>query len=87
MWVGERRREDEDEEEDEADGLSLLRRVRAFTSGVAVGSAGFVEEVFAERRDLFGPKRKAGARSLDGGGRSVNGLLRALRDLRGSGKS
>ena len=83
MWVGERRREDEDE----ADGLSLLRRVRAFTSGVAVGSAGFVEEVFAERRDLFGPKRKAGARSLDGGSRGVNGLLRALRDLRGSGKS
>jgi hypothetical protein len=45
-----------------------------------VGSKGFVEAVFGERRDLFGPKRERGARPLAG-------ELRTLRDLRGSGKS
>jgi hypothetical protein len=44
-----------------------------------VGSEGFVEEVFGERRDLFGPKRERGARLLAG-------ELSTLRDLRGSGR-
>jgi putative transposase len=59
----------------------LMAGVRAFSAGVAVGSEGFVEEVFRERRDLFGPKRQAGARPLDGGG-GIPEALRALRDLR-----
>jgi hypothetical protein len=67
--------------------LGLMERVRAFSSGLAVGSEAFVEEVFGERRDLFGPKRKGGARPLDGGSGSVYGALRALRDLRRFGKS
>jgi hypothetical protein len=77
-WVGERRKvEDEDEMG------SLLRRVRAFSAGVAVGSAGFVEEVFNGRRDLFGPNRSDGARPLDGRGSFRFGAICALRDLRG----
>jgi putative transposase len=67
--------------------LGLMERVRAFSSGLAVGSEAFVEEVFGERRDLFGSRRKEGARPLDGSGGSVPGELRALRDLRGLGKS
>jgi hypothetical protein len=49
---------------------------------VAVGGKNFVEEVFRERRELFGPKRESGARPLDGGGGMLPGALRALRDLR-----
>jgi hypothetical protein len=67
--------------------LGLMERVRAFSSGLAVGSEAFVEEVFGERRDLFGPKRKEGARPLDSGSGSGYGALRALRDLRVLGKS
>jgi len=78
-WVGERRSEDED-----AMGKgSLLRRVRAFSAGVAIGSAGFVEAVFGERRELFGPNRRDGARPLDGRGSFRFGAICALRDLRG----
>jgi hypothetical protein len=67
--------------------VDLMETIRAFSGGLAVGSEGFVEEVFGERRDLFGPSRKTGARSLDGGGGVLSMGLRALRDLRGSGKS
>jgi putative transposase len=80
-WVGERRSEDEDE--DAMGKGSLLRRVRAFSAGVAIGSAGFVEAVFGDRRELFGAKRKAGARPVDGGGGLPSGALYALRDLGG----
>ncbi len=69
----------EDEGEDEMG--SLLRRVRAFSAGVAIGSAGFVEAVFGDRRDLFGAKRTAGARPVDGCGRLPSGALYALRGL------
>ena len=85
MWVGERRRV-EDEDEDYMGRGSLLRRVRAFSAGVAVGSEGFVEAVFGERRGLFGPDRETGARPVDGGGGLLSGWLFALRDLRGSAK-
>ena len=58
----------------------LIRlRVRFFLDGVALGSRAFVEDVFREFRDRFGPKRRRGAhpiRALAGGG------LAALRDLR-----
>ena len=39
-------------------------RVRYFTDGVVLGSKEFVEGVFAEQREHFGPKRKNGARRM-----------------------
>ncbi len=39
-------------------------RVRYFTDGVALGSREFVEGLFAEQRNQFGPKRKKGARRM-----------------------
>jgi len=38
--------------------------VRYFTDGVALGSKEFIEGVFEAQRDLFGPKRKQGARRM-----------------------
>jgi len=64
--------------------IRLTERIRAFSGGVAVGSEAFVEEVFNERRELFGPKRKRGARRVVKGGKGALGkALCALRDLRG----
>jgi hypothetical protein len=58
----------------------MLRcRVRYFTAGAVIGSRGFVNEVFAARREYFGPKRQDGARTLKG---ADFGDLCALRDLR-----
>jgi len=58
----------------------LLRcRVRYFTDGVVLGSREFVESVFARHRDLFGPKRRTGARRLRHG--DWGGLC-TVRDLR-----
>jgi putative transposase len=58
----------------------LLRcRVRYFSDGVALGSRLFVEEVFEHNRELFGERRKSGARKLRGG--DWAGLC-SLRDLR-----
>jgi len=57
----------------------LRCRVRYFSDGLAIGSKAFVNEVFQQHRDNFGPKRKDGARPLrfaDWGG------LCAARDLR-----
>jgi REP element-mobilizing transposase RayT len=48
----------------------LRRRVRYFSDGMVVGSREFVEGVFGKNRDLFGKKRKSGARvmrELEGG--------------------
>jgi len=53
-------------------------RVRYFCDGAALGSRGFVEEVFRHYRDRFGPKRKDGARAMRG---LAGGGLFALRDL------
>lgn len=39
-------------------------RVRYFSDGLVLGSKDFVEAVFAENRDQFGPKRKEGARRI-----------------------
>jgi putative transposase len=39
-------------------------RVRYFTDGVVLGSKEFVEGIFEAQRDLFGPKRKKGARRM-----------------------
>ena len=58
----------------------MLRcRVRYFADGAVIGSRGFVNTVFAENRERFGPKRKDGARRLRG---VEAGGLYALRDLR-----
>ena len=42
----------------------LRCRVRYFSDGVAIGGKEFVNEVFRQHRDNFGPKRKNGARPL-----------------------
>jgi putative transposase len=57
----------------------LLCRVRWFSDGVAIGSKGFVEEVFNGYRSHFGVKRKSGARKIR---EDAAGSLHALRALR-----
>ena len=42
----------------------VLLRVRYFTDGLALGSKEFVEGIFESQRELFGPRRKNGARRL-----------------------
>jgi len=54
----------------------LRLRVRYFTDGVVLGTRNYVNEVFVEYRDRFGPRRKSGARKLRG-----LGDLRELEDL------
>ena len=60
---------------------ALRLRLRYLSDGVALGSEAYVNEVFREFRNRFGPKRRSGARPL-------RGLpftdLRTLRDLRRS---
>ncbi|MCP5559151.1 MAG: hypothetical protein H7A55_15505 [Verrucomicrobiaceae bacterium] len=63
-------------------GSFLMRTVRAFTRGVAVGSEAFVEAIFQSHRPQFGPRRETGGRFLDGDTRAVAEGLRTLRDLR-----
>lgn len=58
---------------------ALIRlRVRYFSDGLVLGSKSFVESVFQENRQWFGPKRKDGARRL----RECNSELFSLRQLR-----
>jgi putative transposase len=58
---------------------ALLRcRVRYFSDGLVLGSREFVEQVFQEKRDWFGPKRKTGARGLPITGEA----LYSLRELK-----
>lgn len=57
----------------------LLGRVRYFSDGVAIGSEAFVERVFENNRDHFGPRRKTGARRMRG---RAWGPLRVMRELR-----
>ena len=60
-------------------GEVLRLRVRYFTDGVVLGSRNYVNEVFVEYRDRFGPRRKSGARRLRG--LEALGDLATLRDL------
>ncbi|VGO22056.1 transposase [Pontiella sulfatireligans] len=63
----------------ELDRSDLLRcRVRYFSDGVALGSRLFIEAVFENNRQLFGERRKDGARKMRGG--DWNGLY-SLRTL------
>jgi hypothetical protein len=63
--------------------VKMLRcRVRYFTDGAVIGSKEFVNEAFASARERFGPKRKDGARMLEGEATPANRALWSLRDLR-----
>ena len=57
-------------------------RVRYFTDGAVIGCKEFVNEVFANARERFGPKRKDGARILRGSCSAAKGHLWSARDLR-----
>ena len=60
-------------------GQVLRLRVRHMSDGVALGTREFVNEVFTRHRDMFGPKRKNGARPI----RALAAFgLTALRNLR-----
>ena len=61
-------------------GEVLRVRIRYFTDGVVLGSRNYVNEVFAEFRDRFGPKRKTGARPMRG--LAALSHLATLRSLR-----
>ena len=54
-------------------------RVRYFRDGLALGSRAFVEEVFREFRDQFGPKRRVGACPVRALARFGLAVLRNLR--------
>ena len=60
-------------------GQVLRLRVRYFSDGVVLGSRNYVNGIFAEFRDRFGPRRKSGARPM----RGLAGLgeLTTMRDL------
>jgi hypothetical protein len=61
-------------------GQVLRLRVRYMADGLVLGSKNYVNAIFAEHRDLFGAKRKSGARSLQGVGGALGSLMTA-RDL------
>ncbi len=63
-------------------GRSLHHRIRYFTDGAVIGSRGFVDEVFRNARERFGPKRRSGARKLKGSAAALAGEIWSLRDLR-----
>ena len=58
----------------------LLRcRVRYLTDGLAIGSAGFIQRVFASTREAFSAGRQTGARRMVGGDWGELRTARALR--------
>ncbi len=64
--------------------LAVMLRcyVRYFTRSMALGSEGFIENVFRDHRDLFGLKRKSGARPFKGCSSWSGGIpLFSARDL------
>jgi putative transposase len=61
----------------------MLRwKVRYFTDGAAVGSRAFVDGLFEQCRERFGPKRKSGARKMRGKAACAAEHLWTSRDLR-----
>jgi hypothetical protein len=64
-------------------GQVLRLRVRYFSDGVVLGSRNYVNGVFAEFRDRFGPRRKSGARGCAGWMRWATWLMRDLGDAVG----
>jgi putative transposase len=63
-------------------GKVLRWKLRYFTDGAAVGSRAFVDGLFEQCRDRFGPKRKSGARKMRGRACGAAGLIWSARDLR-----
>jgi putative transposase len=66
----------------EAQGRIPLRaqlqcRIRSFTRGVALGSEGYLENLFQNYRSCFGPERKRAARRVKGIGGDVMSLRQA----------
>ncbi len=61
-------------------GEVLRLRVRYFSDGVVLGSRNYVNEVFMEFRERFGPRRKSGARRMRGP--AALSKFFSLRDLR-----
>lgn len=59
----------------------LRLRVRYFTDGAVIGSRAFVDSLFEQCRDRFGPKRKSGARKMRGKAGTATGILWSMRDL------
>ena len=59
-------------------GEMLRHRVRYFVDGTAIGTREFLDDLFRERRERFGPRRTSGARKI----RGCETPLCALRDLR-----
>ncbi len=83
--TGSKRAAEAKRSEEDASAVDLVRRrERYFSEGLALGSAAFVEEVFARNRRKLNVKRKRGAREARGG---VLGEWRTLMDLRGWGGS
>jgi len=60
-----------------SEGAMLRCKARYFVDGLVIGSAGFVDGVFALTRGYFGANRKSGARKI----RRVRTELRTMRDL------
>jgi hypothetical protein len=57
-------------------------RVRYFSDGAVIGSRAFVDGIFRETRERFGPKRKDGARKLRGAGSAASEWIWSARDLK-----
>ena len=60
----------------------LRHKLRYFSDGAAIGSRSFVDRLFEQCRDRFGPKRTGGARKLRGRAAGAAGVLWSVRDLR-----
>jgi REP element-mobilizing transposase RayT len=56
----------------------LRHRIRHFVDGTAIGTREFLDEVFREAPERFGPRRRSGARKI----RGCYTPLHALRDLK-----
>jgi hypothetical protein len=61
---------------------AIRHRVRYFTDGAVIGGRGFVDGVFRECRQYFGPQRKDGARKPRGALGELAGDVWTARDLR-----
>jgi hypothetical protein len=61
----------------------MLRwKVRYFSDGAVIGSRAFVDGLFEQCRERFGPKRKSGARKMRGKAAGAADVLWSARDLR-----
>lgn len=61
---------------------AIQSRVRYFADGAVLGSRGYVNTLFEQSRQRFGPRRHSGARKLRGPAAPAAALLWSIRDLR-----